>query len=176
MTPIYQSFSPRLHAYSENAVELIFDHNSELRHVYPGAFSTVEFHLGSLESPPRLHDRDFLHGWRAITSFSKYDSCFGGDLILWDEGLVIRFPVGATVLFPAALMCYSFCAVKEGETHYTFSQYTPGGLLRYIENDYRCDADLEEFARYREKERLHERRERRLGAAIKMYSTFGEYV
>ncbi|KAJ7229584.1 hypothetical protein C8J57DRAFT_989399, partial [Mycena rebaudengoi] len=155
---IYQAFAPRLHAYSENAVDLIFTHDPELRRVYPGVFSAVEFHLGGLESPPRLHDRDFLHGWRALTSFGKYDSRFGGDLILWDEGLVIHFPPGATVLFPVALMRYSFCAVRDGETHYNFSQYMPSGLFRYIDNGYRSDRAVELGARYMEKERLHAKR------------------
>ncbi|KAJ7217453.1 hypothetical protein C8J57DRAFT_1095808, partial [Mycena rebaudengoi] len=172
---IYRAFAPKLHTYSENAVDLIFAHDSELHRVYPGAFSAAEFHLGGLESPPRLHDKDFLHGWRALTSFGKYDSRFGGDLILWDEGLVIRFPPGATVLFPAVLMHYSFCMVRDGETLYNFSQYAPAGLFRYIDNGYRSNP-MEGGTCVWEKERLHAKRDRRLGAAIKMYSTFGEFV
>ncbi|KAJ3886728.1 hypothetical protein GG344DRAFT_69418 [Lentinula edodes] len=40
----------------------------------------------------------------------------GGHLVLWDLGLVIRFPPGSTILFPSSLITHSTIPIQEGET------------------------------------------------------------
>ncbi|KAJ6503463.1 hypothetical protein C8R47DRAFT_969210 [Mycena vitilis] len=175
-TAIYQSFSPKLYAYTENATDLIFKYDSQLRREFPGAYSAAEFDLGDMGSAPRLQDRDLLHGWRALTALGNYDSRYGGDIILWDDGFIIRFPPGATILLPAAIMRYSFVNVRPGEKQYAFSQYSPGGLYRYITNGYVNDATFENDAGPREMEAVKRARGRRFEAAMKMYSTIDEFV
>ncbi|KAJ7017506.1 hypothetical protein C8F04DRAFT_979167, partial [Mycena alexandri] len=111
-----------------------------------------------------------------LTALGTYDSRYRGDIILWDDGWVIRFPPGATILFPAALMRYSFVQVQPGEKQYTFSQYLPAGLARYVGNGYESDAQFERGATKRDMEGLRRMRGRRLDAAINMYSSIDEYV
>ncbi|KAJ7664811.1 hypothetical protein B0H17DRAFT_848388, partial [Mycena rosella] len=127
----FQSFAPKLYVYTENAMDLIFKHNNELHREFPGAFASAEYDLGDLGSALQLQDRDLLQGWRALTALGTYDSRYGGDLVLWDDGFVVRFPPGAIVLFPAALMCYLFVGVRPGEKQYMFSQSSTAGLYQY---------------------------------------------
>ncbi|KAJ7608826.1 hypothetical protein DFH06DRAFT_1017486, partial [Mycena polygramma] len=173
---IFESFSPKMFAYCENAMDLIFKHEPDLRREYPGAFAGCEFNLGDLGSAPRIHDRDLLHGWRALTALGKYDARYGGDLVLWDKGLIVRFPPGTTILFPAALMRYSFVGVRDGEAQYHFAQFCSGGLFRYILNGYVNDALYESNASRREMAQMDIARRRRLDASVKMFSTIGEYI
>ncbi|KAJ6474619.1 hypothetical protein DFH06DRAFT_1011593 [Mycena polygramma] len=173
---IHQSFAPKLYKYTENASDLIYKYDENLRREFEGIFPTAEFDLGELGSAPRLQDRDLIQGWRALTALGTYNSHFGGDLVLWDDGWIIRFPPGATILFPAALMRYSFVDVLPGEKQYTFSQYSPAGLYRYILNGYRSDGHFERSAEKREMETRNRARGRRLEAAVKMYSTLNEFI
>ncbi|KAJ7680860.1 hypothetical protein DFH06DRAFT_973391, partial [Mycena polygramma] len=175
-TAIHESFSPKLYAYTKNATELIHSFDSTLRREFQGAFPAAEFDLGELGSAPRLQDKDLLHGWRALTALGNYDSRYGGDIILWDDGFIIRFPPGATILFPAALMRYSFVSVRPGEKQYAFSQYSPAGLYRYITNGYVSDRTIEGNRDKRAVEAVKRARGRRLEAAIDMYSTLNEFV
>ncbi|KAF9010891.1 hypothetical protein BDZ89DRAFT_964339, partial [Hymenopellis radicata] len=55
--------------------------------------------------------------WCAVPALGDFDPVFGGHLILWDLSLVIRFPPGATILLPSALLTHSNVAVREGEEH-----------------------------------------------------------
>ncbi|KAJ6458088.1 hypothetical protein DFH09DRAFT_961241, partial [Mycena vulgaris] len=140
-----------------------------------GAFAASEFFLGSAESPPRLDDRDMLWGWRGLTSLGTYDSRFGGELILWDEKLVIKFPVGATFLFPAAFMRYSFTAIRPWERRYSFSQYSQGALFRYAENGFMSEANFEATA-WREAHDARNRiRDARMQTALGMYSNMHDF-
>jgi hypothetical protein len=162
--------------YCENAMNLIFKHDPELRREYPGAFAGSEFSLGGIGSAPRIHDRDLLQGWRAITSLGTYDSRYGGDIVLWDEGLIVRFPPGTTILFPAALMRYSFVGVQGGEVQYHFAQFSSAGLYRYILNGYVSDRRFESTATKKEMALMEAARRRRVAAGLKMFSTIGEFV
>ncbi|KAJ7017256.1 hypothetical protein C8F04DRAFT_1157040, partial [Mycena alexandri] len=52
----------------------------------------------------------------------------GGHLTLWDLKLVIRFLLGATILIPS----------HPQEKHFSFVQYTAGGLFRPREEKMEC--------------------------------------
>ncbi|KAJ7469887.1 hypothetical protein B0H11DRAFT_1920498 [Mycena galericulata] len=115
---------------------LPFDVPHERRPRDPSAFSILSYEFGASGSPSRLDQFDLLEGWRAITALGNYNCRYGGDLVLWDEKRVIKFPPGSTVLIPAARMRYSFTAVGDDETHYLVAQHTPAGLHRYVVNGY----------------------------------------
>ncbi|KAJ7702802.1 hypothetical protein B0H17DRAFT_1327163 [Mycena rosella] len=57
--------------------------------------------------------------------------------------LVIEFPAGATILIPSATIVHSNIPVdvRNGEERASFTQYTPGALLRFIDNRFRTEAD-----------------------------------
>jgi hypothetical protein len=153
----------------------LLEHDSALRdNCTGGAFPAIEYFLGSDESPPRLDDLDMMWTWRALTSLGSYNARWGGELILWDEKKVIRFPPGATFLFPAAFMRYSFTQVRAGETQYAFSQYAQAGLFRFVENGFMSEANFEATAWKGQKEAREKSREARMANALAMYSHINE--
>ncbi|KAK1228872.1 hypothetical protein PQX77_008082 [Marasmius sp. AFHP31] len=68
---------------------------------------------------------------REPTSIGTYE--VGGHLILWDLGLALQFPPGSTVLLPSASIAHSNVPVADDETRTSFTQYTAGGLLRWVD-------------------------------------------
>ncbi|KAF8166468.1 hypothetical protein K438DRAFT_2066503 [Mycena galopus ATCC 62051] len=54
---------------------------------------------------PHLDFANLAWGWCAITALGNFNPNFGGHLIVWDLGLVIRFLPGSTILIPSTLIC-----------------------------------------------------------------------
>ncbi|KAJ7025084.1 hypothetical protein C8F04DRAFT_896094, partial [Mycena alexandri] len=50
--------------------------------------------------------------------------------------LVIRFPLGATILIPSAIVRHSNRPIRAHQKHFSFVQYTAGGLFRWIFNGF----------------------------------------
>ncbi|KAJ7810041.1 hypothetical protein B0H13DRAFT_1667755, partial [Mycena leptocephala] len=169
-------FAPHLHSHLSGTKDALLDNDEDLRdNCYGGAFPAVEFFLGSDESPPRLDDLDMPWAWRGITALGDYNPRWGGELILWDEKKVVRFPPGSTFLFPASFIRYSFTQVREGETHYTFGQYAQAGLFRYLESGCRSEAMFEATAWTAEREARDRLRDARMANALSMYSHLDEF-
>lgn len=81
-------------------------------------------------------------GWCAIQSLGVFDSKKGGHLILWDLKLVIEFPSGSTILIPSATLIHSNVPVQDGEQRASFTQYSSGGLFRWVDNGFRTEGEL----------------------------------
>lgn len=56
--------------------------------------------------------------------------------MLWDLQLVIEFPPGSTILIPSAVLRHSNTAIQKGEERYSFTQYTAGGLFRWVDHGF----------------------------------------
>ena len=51
---------------------------------------------------------------------------------MWDLKMIIEFPPGSTVLIPSAVVSHSNTEVRAHETRYSITQYTAGGLFRWV--------------------------------------------
>ncbi|KAJ7690435.1 hypothetical protein B0H14DRAFT_2420447 [Mycena olivaceomarginata] len=122
--------------------------------------------------------RDILNlafGWCAIQALGRFDATKGGHLILWDLGLVVEFPAGALILVPSATIAHSNVPVQEGETRTSFTQFSPGGIFRYVDNGFRTVNQLveEDPAEY---ERLVDLKEKRWEMGLDLFSTLEELL
>ncbi|KAJ3830914.1 hypothetical protein F5878DRAFT_550075, partial [Lentinula raphanica] len=80
------------------------------------------------------------------TALGNFDPDHGGHLVLWDLGYAIRFPPGATILIPSALLLHSNLPIQPGEERYSFVQYSSAGIFRWVENGFMSDADFDSSA------------------------------
>ncbi|KAJ7474682.1 hypothetical protein B0H11DRAFT_2282213 [Mycena galericulata] len=116
-------------------------------------FSSAAFNFGP--SVWTFRHRDVLNvpfGWCAVQALGEFDPVEGGHLALWDLKLLVEFPAGALILLPSATIAHSNVPAQDGDKRISFTQYTPGGLIRYVDNGFRTEAALEredpiEFAR-----------------------------
>ncbi|KAI0058492.1 hypothetical protein BV25DRAFT_1810545, partial [Artomyces pyxidatus] len=80
----------------------------------------------------------------AITALGAFNPDLGGHLYMWDLKLKIRFPPGSTILLSSAGIRHGnvpieadWWPIQPGETRYSFTQYCPGGLRRWVRHGFR---------------------------------------
>ncbi|KAG6848976.1 hypothetical protein H0H93_012306 [Arthromyces matolae] len=81
-------------------------------------------------------------GMCSVTALGTYNPKRSGHLILWDLGLVVEFPPGATILLPSAVIAHGNVGLQRGERRYSFTQWAAGGLFRWVEHDFKKDGDF----------------------------------
>ncbi|KAJ7460015.1 hypothetical protein B0H11DRAFT_2316110 [Mycena galericulata] len=150
-------WAPRLYQYylaHDKALRQHHHHVPHLRRPFTkSVFSSAAFNFGP--SVWTFRHRDILNipfGLCAVQALGEFDPVEGGHLALWDLKLLVEFPAGALILLPSATIAHSNVPVQGGDKRISFTQYTPGGLIRYVDNGFRTEAVLEredpaEFAR-----------------------------
>jgi hypothetical protein len=135
-------------------------------------FAACTFNFGPHAiTVPHLDFGNLAWGWCAITALGTFDPDVGGHLILWDLKLVIRFPPGSTILIPSAIICHSNVPVGLHERRFSFTQYTAGGLFRWIRNGFKTDEAFQESATPTEKATRRAEDLGRWEAGVAMYRT-----
>jgi len=81
-------------------------------------------------------------GWCTVQALGIFDHKKGRHLVLWDLNLVIEFPLGALVLLPLATVTHSNMPVQKGKERVFFTQFSAGGIFRYLENGGRMVEEL----------------------------------
>ncbi|KAF7367090.1 hypothetical protein MSAN_00968500 [Mycena sanguinolenta] len=137
-------WAPRLHTYYIN-------NNSKLQALLPNhhrpfpksVFSCATFNFGPCMWTFKHRDiYNLPFGWCAVQALGLFDHTKGGHLVLWDAKLVVQFPAGALILLPSATVAHSNVPVQEGEEQISFTQFTAGGLFRWVNYGGRTEAQL----------------------------------
>ncbi|KAJ6450537.1 hypothetical protein C8R47DRAFT_998853 [Mycena vitilis] len=140
---LFQSYAPNLHAFYSQQMRLL---RRAARYLLPlfaetvSVFAACTFNFGpGTVTLPHVDAANLAWGWCCITAFGNFNPDLGGHLILWDLRLVIRFPPGSTIMIPSALLRHSNVAIQQGDTRYSFTQFTAGGLFRWVYNGHCSD-------------------------------------
>ncbi|KAL7278946.1 hypothetical protein ACG7TL_006778 [Trametes sanguinea] len=98
-----QAYAPKLYNYYSQTLNGLLQHHPSLRRNFAGSvFGSATFNLGpQTATDPHIDHLNLPAGLCAITALGSFDHRLGGHLILWDLGLIIEFPPGATVLIPS---------------------------------------------------------------------------
>ncbi|KAF8185871.1 hypothetical protein K438DRAFT_1596769 [Mycena galopus ATCC 62051] len=137
-TVLFAIWAPLLFAFYTAQMALLRGWKPSLRpNFVSSVFAACTFNFGLRAiCAPHLDFANLAWGWYAITALGNFDPDFGGHLILWDLGLVIRFPPGSTILIPSALIRHSNVPIRAYEQRSSFVQYTVGGLFRWVHNGF----------------------------------------
>ncbi|KAJ6467412.1 hypothetical protein C8R45DRAFT_838568, partial [Mycena sanguinolenta] len=114
-------------------------------------------------------------GWCAIQALGNFDAKTGGHLVLWDANLVVEFPAGALILLPSATIAHSNVPVQDHEERISFTQFTAGGLFRFVDNGFRTQDELA-AADEEEHARLMKLKESRWEEGLRLFSTVEEML
>ncbi|KAJ6472010.1 hypothetical protein C8R45DRAFT_836291, partial [Mycena sanguinolenta] len=168
-------WAPRLYKYYHEHDEALRTHHRDLRRPFTrSVFFCAAFNFGP--NVWTFKHRDVLNlafGWCAVQALGKFDPTKGGHLILWDLKLVIEFPAGALILLPSATIAHSNVPVQNGEERASFTQFSAGGIFRYIDNGFRTVEQLEDED-HEEYSRLMAKRESRWADGLALLSTLDE--
>ncbi|KAE9394362.1 hypothetical protein BT96DRAFT_756475, partial [Gymnopus androsaceus JB14] len=135
---LFMAYAFQCYDYSKSTLDSLFSWNPRLRRLFKNsawAACTVNFGPFSI-SYPHIDPANLCFGWCAITALGNFDPDRGGHLILWDLGLFIRFPPGATILIPSALLVHSNIPIAAHEEHFSLVQYSSAGLFHWVENGF----------------------------------------
>jgi hypothetical protein len=140
-------------------------------------FAACTFNFGPHAiTVPHLDFGNLSWGWCAITALGDFDPDVGGHLILWNLKLVIWFPPGSTILIPSAIIRHSNVPIRPNERWYSFTQYTAGGLFRWIRNGFQTDEVFDESATAEDKALRHAEDSKRWEEGVGMYSTIDTII
>ncbi|KAJ7113739.1 hypothetical protein C8R43DRAFT_1138585 [Mycena crocata] len=143
---LFITFAPALHAFYVEQMSLLHRFAPYLVRIFAetiSVFAACTFNFGPCTvTLPHVDAANLAWGWCCITALGCFNPDLGGHLILWDLNLVIRFPPGSTIMIPSALLRHSNVSVQQGETRYSFTQYTAGGLFRWVYNGHQSDKDF----------------------------------
>ncbi|KAH6883741.1 hypothetical protein BKA70DRAFT_1113993 [Coprinopsis sp. MPI-PUGE-AT-0042] len=135
---------PGFYKYAKARLDSLYSHMPELsrnftRSIYPRA----AFNLGSsVCTLPHLDVMNCPFGLCSIQAFGSFNHKTGGHLVLPDLKLVIEFPSGSLILMPSATLKHANTPIQPGERRSSFTQYCPGGLFRFVDNDFKTETAL----------------------------------
>ncbi|KAJ7260848.1 hypothetical protein B0H12DRAFT_1013847, partial [Mycena haematopus] len=173
----FASWAPRLYAHYVDANARLSAHLPHLKRPFPkSVFACAAFNFGP--SVWTFRHRDVCNlpfGWCAVQSLGEFDATKGGHLVLWDLKLVVEFPAGALILIPSATIAHSNVPVESGDERISFTQFTAGGLFRFVDNGFRTQEQLaaEDPDEY---ERVIKAKESRWEMGLQMFSTVDELL
>lgn len=81
--------------------------------------------------------------WCHIVALGTYDCDKGGQAVFPDLKLVIRFPCGANMLIPSAILRHGNTPIGPQEKRMSLTQYCAEGLIRWVECGFRTVKMLE---------------------------------
>jgi hypothetical protein len=138
---VFANWAPKLFKYYSDNLEALCDHHPELeRNFSNSVWTTATFNFGPRTTCyPHKDAANLAYGFCAITALGQYNPKMGGHLVLWDVGLAIEFSPGSTILIPSALLRHSNTSLPEGHQRMSFTQYTPGGLFRWVDYRFRTE-------------------------------------
>ncbi|KAK7030289.1 hypothetical protein VNI00_014306 [Paramarasmius palmivorus] len=113
---------------------------------------------------------NYIFGWCAITALGSFDYRKGGHIVLWELGLVLEFPPGWTILIPSSYIRHSNTPIADEESRYSFTQYTAGGLFRWVDDGFRLRTKMKKS----QKKKAAARDKKRVQKGLSLYSTLAE--
>lgn len=80
--------------------------------------------------------RNVGHGLCLAAPGGKFDPTKGGHLILHEPRLIIKLSPGRLFLFPSACITHQNVPIAPGETRWSLTAYSAGGLWRFRDQGY----------------------------------------
>ncbi|THU98551.1 hypothetical protein K435DRAFT_660722, partial [Dendrothele bispora CBS 962.96] len=168
----FQACAPNIFHHYLETVNRLLEWNSTFCRPFPKsvwATCTVNFGPATVTRPHR-DSANLSYGWCVITALGHFNPDRGGHLILWDLGLIIRFPPGSTILIPSALITHSNTPIQKGETQYSLVQYSAAGLFHWVYNNFMTDKNFNSQASEAELSQREEDRKKRWSNGVEMFS------
>ncbi|KAL1739419.1 hypothetical protein HDZ31DRAFT_68957 [Schizophyllum fasciatum] len=143
---VFYNWAPRLWMHYAEHMRVLFENDPTLeRNFAKSVWACITINFGPRTVTYKHRDFGNLpYGWCAITALGKYDPDRGGHLVLWECGLVIRFPPGSTIIIPSSIIHHSNTKIARKETRYSVTQYTTGAIFRWVQHG--CVLDEEYYS------------------------------
>jgi hypothetical protein len=166
---IFAHWAPELYQYYSMNMTRLRENDPNLQFNFPNSiFACATYNFGPHTiAVKHLDHLNYIAGWCAVTSLGQFDYTRGGHIVLWDPKLVLEFPPGWTILLPSAYVQHGNTPISPDETRYSFTQYTAGGLFRYVDDGFKSRTQMT----LEERLEATARQVDRVSESLNMYST-----
>jgi hypothetical protein len=170
------TWMPKIHRHYGQCLKTLVDHDDELVPNFDDSvWSAAAFNFGPRTVTAKHRDAANLpFGICSITALGKYDYIVGGHVVLWEVGLVVEFPPGSTILIPSAAISHSNTQISPHELRSSFTQYSAGGLFRWIDQGFRTQDKYFKSLSKAEQMKIPERNKARIAHGMSLFSTLTE--
>jgi hypothetical protein len=140
----FATWMPKLYGYYQQKMGELYKKYPQLERTFGNSiWSASSFNFGpKTVCFDHIDFKNLAFGICSITALGNFNAKLGGHLILWDLKKVIEFPAGTTALIPSAVLRHSNTSIQEAETRMSFTQYTAGGLFRWVDYGFQSVRDL----------------------------------
>ncbi|KIY47958.1 hypothetical protein FISHEDRAFT_16875, partial [Fistulina hepatica ATCC 64428] len=173
---VFATWAPRLHKrYSDCLTALLAYDGSLTRNFAASVWASVALNFGPQTVTYRHRDsQNIPYGWCAITALGYFNHLLGGHLVLWDLKLVIQFPPGSTILIPSAVVEHSNTTIARHETRYSITQFSAGGLFRWVDQGFQLQDDFLTSLSEEERDAYMQRHSQHWAEGLGYFSTLDE--
>jgi hypothetical protein len=172
----FATWFPKMYKYYHETLGSLYQQDEELERLFTDSvWTAMSFNFGPATCCYRHKDwGNLAFGVCVITSTGNFDPTLGGHLILWECGLVIEFPPGASIIIPSAVISHSNTTIQPHETRYSFTQYVAGGLFRWAEHGFQKEESYIKGLSAAELTAEEVRRQARKDFGLSLFSTMDE--
>jgi hypothetical protein len=139
--------------YMAGVVKTVIDHYAKLGFQLKRAFKRSVFAAATWNFPPQAQTVPHRDSGNAptlhcsITALGDFDSDKGGHIVLYELGMVIRFPSGSTFRLCSSSVTHANIPIQPEESRSSFVQYMAGGLARHIAYGFKSEKYLSQEER-----------------------------
>lgn len=172
----FATWMPRLHSHYKTCLDAVVQRHRHLRRNFSNSvWGAAAFNFGPRTVTAKHRDAANLpYGICSITALGDYDYVEGGHIVLWEFGLVVEFPPGSTILIPSAAVAHSNTPIGVDERRGSFTQYSAGGLFRWVDQGFQKKGKYLASLSEEEKEKLPELDAARCALGMSLFSTLDE--
>ncbi|THU94032.1 hypothetical protein K435DRAFT_669144, partial [Dendrothele bispora CBS 962.96] len=172
----FARWAPRLHKYYGSHFDHLLDSDQAL---YPpfsnSVWAAATFNFGPQTlCYPHVDYANLPFGWCSIWALGNFDSTKGGHLILWDLNLAIEFPAGSCAFIPSGACRHSNAMVRSFESRYSFTQFSAGGLFRWVDHGFKTEEAFKASLTREEAELEAVQKRNRWQMGLNLFSTLEE--
>jgi hypothetical protein len=162
----FKAWSPGVYEEIEEKLGRLQAHDPSLSKPFPlSVYPCAAFNFGPQVCCKGHRDAsNYPPSWCAIQALGQFNARRGGHLVIKELKIFIQFPAGSTIHLPSALLTHGNTPVEGDEIRISFTQFCPGGLIRWVDNDFQTQKDMEKRLskkKYLEKMKLKETRWKR---------------
>ncbi|TFK70510.1 hypothetical protein BDN72DRAFT_766374, partial [Pluteus cervinus] len=167
-------YAPKMSTYYNTTLKSLFQH-PDFRHLssnfHNSIFPATMFNLGpKCITHEHTDPGNVAFGLCAITALGNFNPKTSGLLILYDLKLLIQFPPASTILIPSAIFRHGNTPIQDGEDRMSMTQYSAGGLFRYVRHGFKTVNQLPKQLRGT----IDGKHEERVEEALSLFSKFSE--
>ncbi|KAI0311675.1 hypothetical protein OF83DRAFT_1068410 [Amylostereum chailletii] len=164
------SYFPKVHSHMVNILDELYKRIPSLKKVFPNSeYPACTFNLGP-DTVCCLHNNcGNSPGIPCVVgALGDFDADRGGNFVVWDLMLCIRFPAASSIAVPSAGVGHCNTEIQPGEKRLSLTQYFAGGIMRWASRGFR----LSRFLSAAEKDELDGGHEYQWASQLSRFSRF----